>query len=222
MSIKTILSWSSGKDCATALSVLRNDPEVEVVGLLTTVNEVHARVAMHAVRRNLLQMQADAVGLPLHVVNIPSPCSNAEYESLMATALAKLKEQGVEQMAFGDLFLQDIRDYREKQMAPTGIKPIFPLWQRDTKQLAREIVSNGTKAILTCVDPRVLERSFAGKPFDEKLLRALPPNVDPCGENGEFHTFVYDGPIFNHPLDVNVGEVVERDGFVFADVTAHD
>lgn len=220
--IKTVLSWSSGKDCATALSVLRDDPGIEVVGLLTTVNEVHDRVAMHAVRRDLLQRQADAVGLPLRIVNIPSPCTNEQYEAVMSNALAELKAQGVEQMAFGDLLLEDIRDYREKQMAATGIKTFFPLWKRDTTKLAQEIIANGTKAVITCVDPKVLDASFAGRQFDDAFLNALPSNVDPCGENGEFHTFVYDGPMFKHPLQIQVGDIVERDGFVFADVTERD
>ena len=174
---------------------------------------------MHATRRELLESQAKALGMPLHVVNIPAPCSNEEYEARMSQCLAQLKEQGVEQVAFGDLFLADIREYRERQMEPTGISPIFPLWGRDTTQLAMEIIRNGTKAIVTCVDLKQLDASFAGRDYNQQFLDDLPDHVDPCGENGEFHTFVYDGPIFDEPLNVTLGEIVERDGFVFADIT---
>jgi uncharacterized protein (TIGR00290 family) len=219
---KVLLSWSSGKDSAWALRALRNNPDVEVTGLLTTINEGAQRVAMHAVRRELLEAQAESVALPLWTVPLPWPCSNEVYEGLMAEVCRKALESGVEAVAFGDLFLRDVREYRERQLAGTGLEPLFPLWERPTGELAREMVSGGLRAILTCVDPRVLDRQFAGRDFDEALLRELPASVDPCGEKGEFHTFVYDGPGFRHPLEVVRGEVVERDGFVFADVMAAD
>ena len=219
---KVLLSWSSGKDSAWALRALRNNPEVEVTGLLTTINEGVQRVAMHAVRRELLEAQAESVALPLWTVPLPWPCSNEVYEGLMAEVCRKALESGVEAVAFGDLFLRDVREYRERQLAGTGLEPLFPLWERPTGELAREMVCGGLRAILTCVDPRVLDRQFAGREFDEALLRELPSSVDLCGEKGEFHTFVYDGPGFRHPLEVAPGEVVERDGFVFADVVAAD
>jgi uncharacterized protein (TIGR00290 family) len=215
---RVLLAWSSGKDSAYALHVLRRDADVEVVGLLTTLNAAADRVAMHAVRRTLLEAQAEAVGLPLHVVHIPSPCPNEVYEQAMAEALTTARAQGIGGVAFGDLFLEDIRRYREERMAGTGLLPLFPLWGRPTRALADEMLASGQKAVLTCVDPRALPAAFAGRAFDGALLADLPASVDPCGENGEFHSFVWDGPAFAHPLPVRVGEVVERDGFVFADV----
>jgi uncharacterized protein (TIGR00290 family) len=212
------LSWSSGKDSTLALAALRDDPSTEVAGLLTTVNEDADRVAMHAVRRTLLEAQAAALGLPLHVVAIPHACRNETYEQRMAAAVDAALADGITRMAFGDLFLADVRAYREQMLAPTGIEPVFPLWGRDTTELAREMLDRGVRATLTCVDPRVLDAAFAGRAYDDRLLADLPPGVDPCGENGEFHTFVHDGPGFAHPLAVRTGEVVERDGFVFADV----
>jgi uncharacterized protein (TIGR00290 family) len=212
------LSWSSGKDSTLALAALRDDPSTEVAGLLTTVNEDADRVAMHAVRRTLLEAQAAALGLPLHVVAIPHACRNETYEQRMAAAVDAALADGITRMAFGDLFLADVRAYREQMLAPTGIEPVFPLWGRDTTELARELLDRGVRATLTCVDPRVLDAAFAGRAYDDRLLADLPPGVDPCGENGEFHTFVHDGPGFAHPLAVRTGEVVERDGFVFADV----
>ena len=216
--MKIVLAWSSGKDSAWALHVLRRQPGAEVVGLLTTVNDAHDRVAMHAVRRALLEAQADAVGLPVHVVRIPSPCPNDMYEAAMARTLASLVADGVEAVAFGDLFLEDVRRYREERMAGTGLVPLFPLWGRPTAALAREMIAGGQRATLTCVDPRVLPSVFAGRAFDLDLLRDLPAGVDPCGERGEFHSFAWDGPAFRHPVRVRGGEVVERDGFVFADL----
>jgi len=189
-----------------------------VVGLLTTVNEVHSRVAMHAVRVELLEVQAKAVGLPLWKVSIPSPCSNAEYEAAMLAAIERAKAEGVNTVAFGDLFLEDIRRYREERLRETGISPIFPIWAMPTKELAREMVDSGLRARVTCVDPKQLPGSFVGREFDAQFLADLPPNVDPCGERGEFHTFAYDGPMFRHPVPVRLGEIVERDGFVFADL----
>jgi uncharacterized protein (TIGR00290 family) len=215
------MSWSSGKDSTLALAAAREDPELEVVGLLTTLNGEADRVAMHAVRRELLRAQADSLGLPLHEVDLPSPCSYEEYDGLMAAAVAAARGAGVTRMVFGDLFLEDIRAYRERALAGTGVEPVFPLWQRPTTALAEEMVERGIRATVTCVDPRRLDASFAGRAFDRALLADLPAGVDPCGENGEFHTFVHDGPGFERPLVVQVGEVVERDGFVFADVLPH-
>jgi uncharacterized protein (TIGR00290 family) len=214
---RVLLAWSSGKDSAFTLHVLRSQG-VEVVGLLTTINEAFDRVAMHAVRLELLRAQADAVGLPLLEVRIPWPCPNEAYEAAMAAALETARERGVTAVAFGDLFLEDVRRYREEKLAPTGLEPLFPLWGRPTRALAEEMVALGQKAVLTCVDPRALPREFAGRAFDAALLRELPAAVDPCGENGEFHSFAWDGPPFRHPVPVEVGEVVERDGFVFADL----
>ena len=212
------MSWSSGKDSALALHVARTELGIDVVGLLTTVNEVADRVAMHAVRRQLLEAQADRLGIPLHTVELPSPCPNEVYEERMAKAVAQAQGDGVDTMIFGDLFLEDIRAYRETMLAGTGIAPLFPLWQRPTPALARDMCAVGVRAYITCVDPRVMPREFAGRAFDESFLADLPSTVDPCGENGEFHSFVWDAPGFASPVDVVTGEVVERDGFVFADV----
>ena len=216
--MRVALAWSSGKDSAWTLHALRRDPRVTVVRLLTTVNAVHDRVAMHAVRRRLLQAQAEAAGLPVSMAEIPSPCPNETYEAVMAEAVAALKAEGVEAIAFGDLFLEDVRRYRERQMAGTGLELLFPLWGRATHELAVEMIEGGLRARITCVDPRALPASFAGRAFDVSLLRDLPPGVDPCGENGEFHTFAWDGPMFARPVLVDPGEIVERDGFVFADL----
>jgi uncharacterized protein (TIGR00290 family) len=215
---KVWLSWSSGKDSAWALHVLRERDDLEVVGLLTTVNQVASRVAMHAVREQLLDLQAETVGLPLLKVRIPSPCSNAEYEQAMAGAMQRAKEQGIDGVAFGDLFLDDVRRYREEKLSGTGVEPLFPLWGEDTGVLARTMVRSGVRAYVTCVNPEMLDRSWAGRSFDDRLLDELPETVDPCGERGEFHTFVYEGPMFAVPLSVKPGRIVERDGFVFADV----
>jgi uncharacterized protein (TIGR00290 family) len=215
---KVLLSWSSGKDSAWCLHLLRQNLEFEVAGLLTTLNEAFDRVAMHAVRRCLLESQAQAAGLPLHIVPIPWPCSNQEYERIMGLICEQAHQSGIDAVAFGDLFLRDIRDYREAQLRGTGLEPLFPIWALPTDRLARDMVAAGVRAKLTCVDPRHLSRDFVGRDFDARLLSDLPPAVDPCGENGEFHTFVYAGPMFRHPLAVNVGEITERDGFVFADV----
>lgn len=216
--MKTILSWSSGKDSAWALHKLRHDPGVEVVGLLVTVNEAFERVAMHGVRRSLVEAQARAAGLPLHVVTIPWPCSNEDYEGRTAAFVNSARASGVEAMAFGDLFLEDIRTYRESRLAGTGLKPLFPVWGIDTKQLAAEMIEGGLSARIVCLDPRQLDRSFAGRTFDASLIKDLPPGVDPCGEKGEFHTFATAGPMFAHAIPVRPGETVERDGFVFTDL----
>jgi uncharacterized protein (TIGR00290 family) len=216
--MKTLLSWSSGKDCAWALQVLRQRSDVEVVGLLTTLNQRHERVAMHAVRQLLLRAQAAQTGLPLIEIPLPDPCTNDDYERLMSAAMSDARAAGVEAVAFGDLFLEDIREYRETRLAPTGIGALFPLWGSDTTALSREMLDAGLCATITCVDPKQLDPKFAGRRYDSSLLAELPPSVDPCGERGEFHTFVWGGPMFESALDVETGEVVERDGFVFADV----
>ena len=215
---KALLAWSSGKDSAWALHVLRQVQEIEVVGLLTTVNEVYDRVAMHAVRVGLLRVQAAAAGLPLWEVPIPSPCSNEAYEAAMSRAVARATSSGITVMAFGDLFLEDVRRYREERLAGTGLSPAFPIWGSPTAPLAREMVEAGLRAYLTCVDPGQMPGSFAGRAFDAKLLAELPASVDPCGERGEFHTFAWDGPMFSGPVRVRSGEVVTREGFVFADL----
>lgn len=215
---KILLSWSSGKDSAWALRALQSDPSVEVAGLLTTVNRRSNRVAMHAVRETLLEMQARALRLPLTKVHIPDPCTNAEYERAMAGAMENARSDGIEAIAFGDLFLEDVRRYREEKLAATGIEPIFPLWGADTRQLAREMVEEGLRAIVTCVDPKQLDRAFLGRVFDAAFLDALPEGVDPCGEKGEFHSFVYAGPMFAQALPVARGKTMERDHVVFIDV----
>jgi uncharacterized protein (TIGR00290 family) len=218
---KAWLAWSGGKDSAWALHTVRQSAEFEVVALLTTVNETYSRVAMHAVRESLLEMQADAAGLPLIKVPIPSTCTNEIYEQAMSAAMTRAKADGVTHVMFGDLFLEDVRAYREKQLARCDVKPVFPLWGRDTRELAEEMIAGGLSAHLTCIDPRKLDRSFAGRKFDAELLRTLPADVDPCGENGEFHSFVNDGPMFKQGILVTPGEIVERDGFVFADFLSH-
>lgn len=214
---KAWLAWSSGKDSAWTLHVARQRGEFEVVALLTTVNQKYSRVAMHAVRETLVEMQAAAAGLPLIKVPIPSPCTNEIYEQAMGAAMLRARAEGVWHVIFGDLFLEDIRAYREKQLAARNMAPVFPLWGLDTRQLAEEMITHGMSAHLTCVDPRKLDRSFAGRKFDAELLNALPASVDPCGENGEFHTFANGGPMFGRAIPVTAGEIVERDGFVFAD-----
>ncbi len=215
---KAWMSWSTGKDSAWALHVTRQHGEVDVVALLTTVNAAYARVAMHAVREALLDAQAEALGLPLVKVPIPSPCPNAVYEKAMAAALERARGEGITHMVFGDLFLEEIRKYREEKLTGTGIAPLFPVWGRDTTTLARQMIDGGLRAYLTCVDPKRLDRAFAGREFNARLLAELPPGVDPCGENGEFHTYASQGPMFSKPIAIQRGEVIERDGFVFADL----
>ncbi|MBO0764942.1 MAG: adenine nucleotide alpha hydrolase [Hyphomicrobiaceae bacterium] len=216
--MKTWLSWSSGKDSAWSLHVLRQSDGVEVVGLFTTINAAFDRVAMHGVRRALVEAQASAAGLPLHLIDLPDPCPNAAYERIMGLFLAKARAAGVEAMAFGDLFLADIRAYRERQLAGTGIAPLFPLWGRDTRGLSREMIDGRLVAHVTCVDPSRLDRSLVGRRFDRSFLADLPAGADPCGENGEFHTFASAGPMFGAPVAIRPGIVTERDGFVFADL----
>jgi uncharacterized protein (TIGR00290 family) len=212
------VSWSSGKDSAWSLHLLRQDPNIEVVALFTTLNQQFDRVAMHAVRRELLELQAKSVGLPLWTVPLPWPCSNEEYEVRMTALCERATGEAVQAIVFGDLFLADIRAYREKQLAGTGLEPLFPVWQIPTADLARTMIASGLRAKITCVDPKVLPKEFAGRDFDSQFLADLPPTADPCGENGEFHSFVYDGPGFRRPINITVGEIVERDGFVFADI----
>jgi uncharacterized protein (TIGR00290 family) len=216
--VKILVSWSSGKDSAWTLHAIRSERLGTPAALLTTVNEAADRVAMHAVRTEVLRAQADAAGLPLITVPIPSPCPNEIYEERMAAACRAAVADGFTHVAFGDLFLEDVRRYREERLAGSGLTPIFPLWNRPTPALAREMIAGGLRARLTCVDPSVLPASFAGRTYDESLLRDLPDTADPCGEKGEFHTCVTAGPMFSRPLDVAGGVVVERDGFVFADV----
>ena len=216
--MKILVSWSSGKDSAWALHRLRQTHPGAVAGLLTTVNEAASRVAMHAVREELLEAQARAADLALHVVRIPSPCSNEVYAERMQAFVSTAASAGVTHVAFGDLFLEDVRRYREDNLRGTGLEPLFPLWEEPTAALAEDIIGAGVRAILTCVDPRKLDRSFAGRAFDRALLADLPPTVDPCGENGEFHSFVHAGPMFRDPIPVRNGVIVERDGFVFADM----
>jgi uncharacterized protein (TIGR00290 family) len=218
VSRKLLLSWSTGKDSAWALHCLRQSGEYEIVGLLTTLNAAFDRVAMHSTRRALLEAQARAAGLPLRTVPLPWPCSNDHYEAAMRTACDTAIADGVDAMAFGDLFLEDVRRYRIDKLQGTGIEPVFPVWGIDTHQLARDMIAAGLRARVVCVDPGKLPREFAGRDFDSDFLRDLPAGVDPCGENGEFHTVVYAGPMFRESVAIESGEVVERDGFVFADV----
>jgi uncharacterized protein (TIGR00290 family) len=215
---KVWMCWSTGKDSAFALFELRKQPDIAITGLLTTVNETHHRVAMHAVRENLLQQQAEALTLPLYRVPVPYGCCNELYESRMAQAVSIAIHEGVTHMAFGDLFLADVRQYRERMLLPTAIQPLFPLWGRPTRSLAEEMIATGQKAVITCVDPKKIPATFAGRKFDSSFLCDLPPEIDPCGENGEFHSFVYDSPLFKSPVPIQQGEIVERDGFIFADV----
>lgn len=218
MGRKLLLSWSSGKDGAWALHCLLRDRKYEVAGLLTTFNEAFDRVAMHSTRRALVEAQARVAGLPLIAVALPWPCSNEQYEAAMRKACDNALSSGIEALGFGDLFLEDVRRYREERLQGTGITPVFPIWGLDTRRLAQEMVECGLRARLVCVDPKKLPAEYAGREFDADLLRDLPEEVDPCGENGEFHTFVYAGPMFRRPIPIESGEVVQRDGFVFADI----
>lgn len=217
--MKILVSWSTGKDSAWMLHTLQQQHPGAVAGLLTTTNEAFDRVAMHAVRRDLLQAQADATGQPLHVVPLPWPCSNEQYEAIMQRAVDGFVADGFTHVAFGDLFLDDVRRYREERLAGTGLEPLFPIWKtKSTAALAQEMLDGGLRATLTCINPKQLERAFAGRAFDHALLRDLPADVDPCGENGEFHSFAHTGPMFNHSIAISVGAIVDRDGFVFADL----
>jgi uncharacterized protein (TIGR00290 family) len=219
---RILLSWSGGKDSAWALHLLRQDPQYEVVALLTTLNGKYRRVAIHGFREELLDQQADSIGLPLWKIDLPFPCSNADYESRMSQVCARAVAEGLHGIAFGDLFLEDIRAYRIEKLAGTGLEPIFPVWCPSlgisTAELARQMIAAGFRAHFTCIDPRHLDRSFAGRTFDAELLRDLPVTVDPCGERGEFHTFAFAGPIFSRTISVLPGETVERDNFIYADL----
>jgi len=215
---KAWLAWSTGKDSAWALHTVRRRGDFEIVALLTTLNSDHQRVAMHAVRESLLELQAAAAELPLVKVMIPLLCRNDAYEQAMGEAMLRAKEEGVSHVIYGDLFLEDIRAYREKQLSSCGMTPVFPLWRRDTRRLAEEMLAGGLSAYLSCIDPRKIGREFAGRRFDAGLLAALPPSVDPCGENGEFHSFACAGPMFRNAISVTLAEIMERDGFVFADL----
>ena len=215
---RILLSWSGGKDSALALAALRQRPEYEIVALVTTISRAHDRISMHGVRRALLEQQAVALGLPVEQVLLPEQASNAEYEATMAATLGPYVAQGVGGVAFGDIFLEDLRQYREERLALLGLRGLFPLWGRDTATLAHEAIRQGIKAVISCVDTRALDGAFAGRPFDEQFLADLPAGVDPCGEHGEFHSFVYDGPHFQRPVRWSRGAQVERDGFRFCDL----
>jgi uncharacterized protein (TIGR00290 family) len=219
MAIRTWLSWSSGKDSAWALHTLRQQGEYEIVGLLTTLNTAFDRVAMHGTRATVLRAQAAAAGLQLIEAPLPWPCSNEQYEAVMGDVCAAAVGDAVQAMAFGDLYLEDVRRYREERLAGTGIAPVFPLWGRDTRELVREMLDGGLRARITCVDPRKLPASFAGRELDAALLAELPADADPCAENGEFHTCAYAGPMFAAPISLAPGAIEEHDGFVFADFT---
>ena len=214
---RVLLSWSSGKDCAWALHVLRQQPEIEIVGLVTTLNMEFDRVAMHGTRRSVLEAQAKAAQLPLWIVPLPWPCSNEIYEQRMADVCQRAVEEKINAMAFGDLFLRDVRAYRESKLKPTGIEPLFPLWDIPTDVLARDMIAGGLRAKVVCVDSNQLPASFAGREFDEALLSDLPAGTDPCAERGEYHSCAYAGPMFTAALALEAGEIVNRDGFVFAD-----
>lgn len=213
-----LLSWSSGKDSAWALQVLRQQGETDVAGIFTTVNQAFERVAMHSTRKVLLLAQAESIGLPLHIVGIPNPCTDDEYRLRMKDFLSGLPGQGIQAVAYGDLYLEAVRDYRLGLHEGTGVAPLFPLWGLNTKMLSREMLANGLKARLTCIDPKKMPASLAGCEYDEAFLQQLPEDVDPCGEAGEFHSFAYDGPCFKHPVSVTSGETVTRDGFTFTDL----
>jgi uncharacterized protein (TIGR00290 family) len=219
--MKTLVSWSSGKDSAWMVHTLRQRGDIEIGALLTTINEPAQRVAMHAVRVEVLQAQAASLGFPLWMVPIPSPCTNEVYEAKMRETVARAVAEGFTHAAFGDLFLEDIRKYREERLAGSGLTPLFPLFgtDADTPALARTMVAAGLRARITCLNPTVMDRKFAGREFDTALLDELPSSIDPCAERGEFHTCSYDGPMFNHPVPVETGVTVERDGYVFTDLT---
>jgi len=218
MKPKALIAWSSGKDSAWALHEVRRGGDIEIAGALTTVTETFDRVSMHGVRKELLMAQLDAAGLPATIVEIPYPCSNEIYEARMAAALTEARTQGVTHVIFGDLFLEDVRAYREQKLAGTGIAPLFPLWGRPTGELAREMIDSGLETYLVCVDLKRMAKNFAGRRFDHALLAEFPEDIDPCGENGEFHSCVTAGPMLSRRVPVAVGETVERDGFAYTDL----
>ena len=215
---KTLMSWSSGKDSAWALYKLQQNLEIDLAGLFCTVNKAFDRVAMHGVRIELLEKQAKSIGLPLEIIILPYPCSKIEYEKIMGHFVERAKKDQIECFAYGDLFLEDVRSYREGKLKGSGIKPVFPVWGIPTDKLAREMVGSGLRAVITCIDPKQTPKEFVGKEFDEDYLELLPGTIDPCGENGEFHSFVYDGPMFKEKIEIVMGDIVHRDDFVFADV----
>ncbi|MFC1837308.1 ATP-binding protein [Thermodesulfobacteriota bacterium] len=218
MKKRTLLSWSSGKDSAWALHVLRLQDDIELIGLFCTYNEKFNRGAMHAVRNDLIRQQAEMTGLPLQLIPIPSPCSDTEYKTIMGSFIAQVNSQKIDTIAFGDLYLEEVRSYREASLADTGISALFPLWGIPTSELAQKMINSGLRAKITCVDPRCLSADFAGHEYDSAFLEQIPDSIDPCGENGEFHSFAYDGPMFKSKVNICVGETVERDGFVFTDL----
>jgi uncharacterized protein (TIGR00290 family) len=218
MKKKTLLSWSSGKDSAWALHVLRQQQDLELIGLFCTFNKKFERGAMHAVRNELILQQAESIGLPLELIPIPYPCSDSEYKKIMGNFIEQAKTQEIDSIAFGDLFLEDIRSYRETSLAETGIRPLFPLWGMPTDELSEEMVNSGLRAKITCIDPQYLSPEFAGHEYDSTFLKQIPDSVDPCGEKGEFHSFAYDGPMFESAVNIREGETVTRDGFVFTDL----
>jgi uncharacterized protein (TIGR00290 family) len=218
MKQKTLLSWSSGKDSAWGLHLLRQDPLIDVLGLFTVMNEKFDRVSMHSTRRELVQRQADAVGLPLQTINLPDPCTNEQSDKIMRQFVMESAANGVQCVAFGDLFLEDVRKYREDQLKGTGIEPVFPLWGTPTRELAEQMLSAGLDAYISSVDVKKLPARFAGRKWSRELMAELPQDIDPCGENGEIHTVVVGGPMFRKPISISVGEIVERNGFVYADI----
>ena len=218
MKRKTLMSWSSGKDSAWALHKLQQNPEIDLVGLFCTVNKEFDRVAMHGVRVDLLQRQANSIGLPLQIIEIPNPCNNAEYEQIMGQFVDGAKSDNIDYFAFGDLFLEDVRNYREEKLKDSGIKAIFPIWGTPTDKLSREMIDSGLRTVITCINPKQTPKEFIGREFDDSFLDSLPETIDPCGENGEFHSFVFDGPMFNEKIEIVVGDVVQRDDFIFVDV----
>ncbi|GAG54472.1 unnamed protein product [marine sediment metagenome] len=218
MKRKTLMSWSSGKDSAWALYKLQQDPQIEIDGLFCTVNSEFNRVAMHAIRVELLQQQASCIGLPVDIIEIPYPCSNEEYEEIMSQFVESAKAVNIEYFAFGDLFLEDVRSYREENLTGIGISPLFPIWGIPTDKLSRDMMRSELKAVITCIDPKKLPQKFIGREYNEAFLEDLPEGVDPCGEYGEFHSFVFDAPNFARPIEISLGEVVKRVGFIFVDV----
>ncbi|GHA09715.1 Dph6-related ATP pyrophosphatase [Oceanisphaera arctica] len=218
MTRKTLMSWSSGKDSAWALHTLQQDPEFEVVGLFTTVNEEFQRVAMHGVRAELLHRQADSIGLPLEIIYIPFPCSNEQYAARMAAFVDSAKARGIACFGFGDLLLEDVRQYREQQLLGTGIEAVFPIWGTTTDTLPGKMFASGLRTVITCLDPKKVPEHLAGQELSPALLAELPEGTDHCGENGEFHSFAFDGPMFRHKIDIRIGDIVHRDGYVFTDV----
>ena len=221
MKRKTLVSWSSGKESAWVVHLLRRSADIDLAGLFCTVNSEFDRVAMHGVRVELLQRQAESLGLPLEIIELPHPCDDGNYGEIMERFVRAAKKAGVECFAFGDLFLEDVRDYRVEKLAGTGITPLFPLWGRATDELSREMVRSGLRTVITCVDPKQAPAAWAGKEYDDPFLDGLPSTVDPCGERGEFHSFVFDGPMYKEKIEINVGDIVRRDGFVFADIVPY-